>query len=67
MRQVRQVKIYAKWKKDARVWVASSADIFGLATEARTLQALEDRLNKIIPGLFEMNGVKGEAALIIHP
>lgn len=65
MRQVKQVKIYAEWKKEAKVWVASSADIFGLATEAGTLQALEDRLNMIIPGLFEINGVKGEAALII--
>ena len=67
MKQLKQVKIYAEWKKEAKVWVASSTDISGLATEAGTLPALEDRLKKIIPGLFELNGVKGEAALIISP
>ena len=67
MNQVTQIKIFAEWKKEANVWVASSADISGLATEAGTLPALEDRLKKILPGLFELNGVKGEAALIISP
>lgn len=67
MNQVKQVKIYAQWQKEAKVWVASSADILGLETEAGTLPALEDRLKQIIPGLFEINGVKGEAALIISP
>lgn len=64
---MRRIKIYAQWQKEARVWQVSSADISGLTAEAGTLQDLEDRLNKIIPGLFEINGIVGEAALIISP
>jgi hypothetical protein len=67
MKQVKQVKIFVEWKKEAKVWVVTSADIFGLAAEAGTLPALEDRLKKILPGLFELNGVKGDVALIISP
>ena len=66
MRQAIRIKIYAEWKKEAKVWVASSSDICGLSTEARTLQALEYRLNKIIPEFFKLNGIKGEAALIVN-
>ena len=66
MKQAVLFKIYAVWKKEATVWVASSSDICGLETEAGTLRALEEKLNKIIPDLLERNGIEGEAALIVN-
>ncbi len=66
MKQTVLFKIYAVWKKEANVWVASSSDICGLETEAKTLQALEEKLNRIIPDLFQLNGIKGETALIVN-
>ena len=66
MKQAERIKIYAEWKKEANIWVASSSDICGLETEAGTLQALEDRLKEMIPELFQLNGIKGEAVLIVN-
>ena len=65
MRQAVRLKIYAEWQKEARLWVASSADIRGLAAEAGTLEALEHRLEKILPQLMQLNGLQGQAALIV--
>ena len=66
MRQAVRLKIYAEWKKEARLWVASSSDIGGLAAEAGTLEALEARLEQILPELMQVNGVSGQAALIVN-
>ena len=66
LKQAVLFKIYAEWKKEADVWVASSSDLRGFKTEAGTLQALEAKLDKIIPAIFELNGIESEAALIVN-
>ena len=66
MKQAVLVKIYAVWKKEANVWVASSSDIYGVETEAKTLMALEEKLNQIIPDLLQLNGIDGKTALIVN-
>ncbi|MFY9875785.1 MAG: DUF1902 domain-containing protein [Rhodomicrobium sp.] len=38
------ILVRADWDDDAKVWVASSADIDGLATEAATLEELRDKV-----------------------
>jgi predicted RNase H-like HicB family nuclease len=50
-------KIEAFWDKEAQVWVAESTDIFGLATEADTLEQLTEKLRRIIPELLIANHV----------
>jgi predicted RNase H-like HicB family nuclease len=53
------VKIFfvrAEWDAEAGVWVASSDDVPGLATEAETLEALSDKLERMIPELLDANG-----------
>src|SRR5688572_24975915 len=51
--QVRVVR--ATWDDDARVWVAESDDVPGLATEAPSLDALMVKLQDLIPELLELN------------
>ena len=49
--------IRAEWDEDAAVWVASSDDVPGLATEEATLEGLIRKLKVMIPELLEANGV----------
>ncbi len=52
-------KIYfvrAEWDDEASVWVATSDDVPGLATEADTLEALSAKLQTLVPELLDANG-----------
>lgn len=48
--------IYATWDDDAKVWVATSEDVPGLATEADSCEALVQKLKVMIPELLDANG-----------
>jgi predicted RNase H-like HicB family nuclease len=48
--------IRAEWDEEARVWVATSDDVPGLATEADNLEDLIEKLKIIIPELLCANG-----------
>jgi predicted RNase H-like HicB family nuclease len=45
----------ADWDPEAEVWVATSDDVPGLATEAPTVEALAEKLRIMIPELLEAN------------
>jgi predicted RNase H-like HicB family nuclease len=47
--------VKADWDDDAKVWVATSTDIDGLATEADTLEALRAKVLTMIAELLELN------------
>lgn len=49
--------IRAEWDAEAEVWVATSDDVPGLATEAETIELLSEKLAIMIPELLEANGV----------
>jgi len=49
--------VRAEWDDDAKVWVATSDDVPGLATEAATLEVLSSRLEVMIPELLDANEV----------
>jgi hypothetical protein len=46
----------AFWDTEAKVWVATSHDVPGLATEARDVDTLIKKLRIMIPELLEANG-----------
>ena len=48
--------IRAEWDAEANVWVATSDDVPGLATEAGTLEALSAKLETLVPELLDANG-----------
>jgi len=54
---IKPLFIRAEWDEEARVWVATSDDVQGLATEAESLEDLIEKLKIIIPELLEANGV----------
>jgi Domain of unknown function (DUF1902) len=47
--------VQADWDPQAEVWVATSEDVLGLATEAATIEALTEKLRVMIPELLEAN------------
>jgi len=48
-------KVETFWDEIAQVWVATSEDIWGLATEAESLEDLSKKLKIIIPELLLLN------------
>jgi predicted RNase H-like HicB family nuclease len=49
--------VHATWDEEAHVWVATSDDVPGLATEAEDMEALVAKLKTMIPELLDANGV----------
>lgn len=47
--------VRAEWDDEVNVWVATSDDVPGLATEDDTLEVLIEKLKIIIPELLELN------------
>lgn len=61
------ILVRALWDEETHVWVATTDDVPGLATEAETLQALRDKLIVMIPELMQANSVVSELSEIpIH-
>ena len=52
-----RIVVQALWDEEARVWVATSADIAGLAIEADTLERLTEKVIPAIEDLIELNGI----------
>ena len=52
--------VRAEWDEVARVWVATSDDVPGLATEESTMEALIAKLKILIPELLDANGMGRE-------
>ena len=55
---IKSLFIRAEWDEDAAVWVASSDDVPGLATEADTLEGLSKKLETLVPELLDLNGLE---------
>ena len=53
--------VRAEWDEEAQVWVASSDDVPGLATEESTIEGLIEKLKVMIPELLEANGESTDA------
>lgn len=52
---MKKLLVTAQWDDEAKVWVATSRDIPGLATEAPSLDALLERVLAVAPELLEDN------------
>ena len=52
--------VRADWDEEAQVWVATSEDIPGLATEASTIEDLMAKLEAMVPELLELNGAASD-------
>ncbi len=52
--------VNAFWDADAAVWVATSDNVPGLATESETIEALSHKLRVLIPELLRLNHVISE-------
>jgi hypothetical protein len=52
--------VRADWDPEAKVWVADSDDVPGLATEADTVENLMTKLEAMVPDLLDLNGWPGQ-------
>jgi len=59
------IRVRAFWDAEAGVWVAESADVPGLVTEAPGLDLLKSKLDALIPELMAANGMVESAQLSI--
>ena len=50
-------QVSAFWDEEAAVWVATSEDVPGFATEADTIEALSQKLRDMVPDLLLSNHV----------
>ena len=53
--QETRYQVQAEWDSEAAVWVATSADVPGLATESESREALASNLRVMIPELLAAN------------
>lgn len=56
----RSIAIDARWDNEARVWIASSADVPGLVVEADTWPSMIEEVKLVLPELLELSGSKGD-------
>jgi hypothetical protein len=54
------ILVRAEWDDEAKVWVASSTDIAGLAAEAATLEELRDNVLVMVEELAGLNGISSD-------
>lgn len=47
--------VKAIWDEEAKVYAVVESDVPGLATEAESIEALQDKLKVLIPELIELN------------
>lgn len=57
MLSAKTLTVHAVWDDEAHVWVATSDDVPGLATEADDMEALVRKLQSMIPELLDANGI----------
>jgi hypothetical protein len=50
-----ELVVTALWDAEASVWVATSDDVPGLATESASFEALLEKLRTMVPELLELN------------
>lgn len=55
--------VHADWDAGASVWVATSNDVPGLATDAETVEALGVKLEILISDLLEENGATSDQSI----
>jgi predicted RNase H-like HicB family nuclease len=57
-------RVRAHWDEDAKVWWAESDEVPGLASEALTLEQLDENVRAIAPELLLLNkGVTGRVLI----
>jgi predicted RNase H-like HicB family nuclease len=57
----RPIVVNATWDAEAKVWIAESEGVPGLATGADTLEELVEKLKVAIPELLAENGIPFQA------
>lgn len=60
----RPIIVHADWDPEASVWVATTQDVRGLVTEAKSIEALRAKLPGIVLDLLEENGISDLPASI---
>ena len=60
------IEVRAFWDEEAKVWVAESEQVPGLATEAETFERLATKLESLIPELLELNATERQRTYTVN-
>jgi Domain of unknown function (DUF1902) len=64
---MKEINVTAEWHDEAKVWIATSEDIWGLAAQAADFETLRKKVLPMIEDLVELNKVPLEGVNIpIH-
>ena len=64
---MKEITVQAEWHQDARIWTATSEDVWGLAAQAPDLETLKAKVLPMIADLLELNHVEVQSTDIpIH-
>ncbi len=58
------IVVHADWDPEAAVWVATTSDLRGLVTEAKSIESLRAKLPGMILDLLEESGISDLPASI---
>jgi len=53
------------WDEEAEVWYVAETDVSGLATEAATVEEMEDKLLRMVPEVLALNGAPGPSEPVL--
>jgi hypothetical protein len=53
------------WDEETRVWYVAETDVPGLATEAATVEDMEDKLLRMVPELVTLNEATGPSQPVL--
>ena len=53
------------WDEEAEVWYVAETDVPGLATEAATVEEMEDKLLRMVPEVLALNGAPGPSEPVL--
>jgi hypothetical protein len=55
---MKEITVNAEWHDDAKIWIATSEDIWGLSAQAPNLEILRAKILPMIADLVELNNVE---------
>jgi hypothetical protein len=54
---MKEITVNAEWHEDAKIWIATSDDLWGLAAQAPDFETLRKKVLPMISDLIELNHI----------
>lgn len=58
MKAISEIRVECRWDADASVWYVEDSNVPGLVAGAPSIDAMEAKLQSLVPELLILNGIK---------